>query len=78
MKTRVQWTWSLGLILVSLPLENQYAQQAPGEPANSPPAVAPEGQANPPASGLPSQNSAPAAQGTQTDLADGAFQPISA
>jgi hypothetical protein len=76
MKTRVQWTWSLGLVLVVLPLHNQHAQPTPGELADSSQVVAPEGQLGSAVPGIPNQSGAPGAQATQTDLADAAFQPI--
>ena len=71
MKTQVQLTWSLGLILVAMPLRNPGAQEAQRGSATEAPAVAPQAAAE---SNQPAvqTNTAPV-QGSETNLADAAF-----
>jgi hypothetical protein len=75
MKTRVHWTWCLGLVLAALPLARHQAQEAPSESGTAAPAVAQQGATEP--NLLAVQTNTAAVQGAETNLADAAFQPIS-
>ena len=78
MKTRFCWICSLGLGLVALPFIGRFAQEASGEPTNTPPAITPEGQSNAVAEAAAYQAADPAELAPELDLADAAVEPISA